>query len=142
MTTPLLFTPLQIRDMTLPNRVAVSPMCEYSCEDGFPNDWHLVHLGSRAVGGAGLVMAEATAVQAEGRITYGEYAKRRSEMHERFMSTQNSIVNELNQNEANSPFVAAETALRMREQVDAQRREIRPRRGNDCLEFGKAIPCD
>ena len=64
-----LFSPLQIRDITLRNRVAVSPMCQYSCEDGFANDWHFVHLGSRAVGGAGLVIAEATAVTPEGRIS-------------------------------------------------------------------------
>src|ERR1035438_10005508 len=64
-----LFAPLAIRDITLPNRIAVSPMCEYSSEDGFANDWHMVHLGSRAVGGAGLVMTEATAVEADGRIT-------------------------------------------------------------------------
>jgi 2,4-dienoyl-CoA reductase-like NADH-dependent reductase (Old Yellow Enzyme family) len=69
---PLLFRPLPIRQITLPNRIAVSPMCEYSCVDGFANDWHLVHLGSRAVGGAGLVMAEATAVTPEGRITPGD----------------------------------------------------------------------
>lgn len=66
---PHLFEPLTLRSVTLPNRVGVSPMCEYSCEDGFANDWHLVHLGSRAVGGAGLVVAEATAVEARGRIT-------------------------------------------------------------------------
>ncbi len=66
-----LFTPLTIRDITLPNRIAVSPMCEYSATDGFANDWHLVHLGSRAVGGAGLVIVEATAVSPEGRITPG-----------------------------------------------------------------------
>jgi len=64
-----LFSPLQIGSLTLPNRVVVSPMCEYSCEDGFANDWHLVHLGSRAVGGAGLIFTEATAVSAEGRIS-------------------------------------------------------------------------
>ncbi|MGA7524919.1 MAG: NADH:flavin oxidoreductase/NADH oxidase [Acidobacteriaceae bacterium] len=64
-----LFSPLTIGSVTLPNRVVVSPMCEYSCEDGFANDWHLVHLGSRAVGGAGLVFTEATAVTAEGRIS-------------------------------------------------------------------------
>lgn len=58
--------------MTIPNRLAVSPMCEYSAEDGFANDWHLVHLGARAAGGAGLVMVEATAVAPEGRITYGD----------------------------------------------------------------------
>jgi 2,4-dienoyl-CoA reductase-like NADH-dependent reductase (Old Yellow Enzyme family) len=67
---PTLLTPLTIRDVTFANRIAVSPMCEYSSEDGFANDWHLVHLGSRAVGGAGLVMTEATAVEADGRITW------------------------------------------------------------------------
>jgi 2,4-dienoyl-CoA reductase-like NADH-dependent reductase (Old Yellow Enzyme family) len=64
-----LFTPLKIRETTMRNRIAVSPMCQYSCEDGFFNDWHLVHLGSRAVGGAGLVFTEATAVEAAGRIS-------------------------------------------------------------------------
>jgi 2,4-dienoyl-CoA reductase-like NADH-dependent reductase (Old Yellow Enzyme family) len=64
-----LFSPLQLAGVTFPNRVFVSPMCQYSSEDGFSNDWHLVHLGSRAVGGAGLVMTEAAAVLAEGRIT-------------------------------------------------------------------------
>lgn len=64
-----LFTPLTIRSITLKNRIVVSPMCQYSSEDGFANDWHLVHLGSRAVGGAALVIAEATAVSPEGRIT-------------------------------------------------------------------------
>jgi len=64
-----LFDPLSIRGITLPNRMVVSPMCEYSSEDGFANDWHLVHLGSRAVGGAGLIFTEATAVTPEGRIS-------------------------------------------------------------------------
>ncbi|MDY7579635.1 NADH:flavin oxidoreductase/NADH oxidase [Herbaspirillum sp. RTI4] len=64
-----LFSPLRLRGVTLPNRIAVSPMCQYSAEDGFANDWHMVHLSSRAVGGAGLVITEAAAVQAEGRIT-------------------------------------------------------------------------
>ena len=67
-----LFSPIRFRGVTLANRVAVSPMCEYSYEDGFSNDWQLVHLGSRAVGGAGLVMTEATAVLPEGRITPGD----------------------------------------------------------------------
>ena len=66
---PTLFEPLQLRELTLTNRVVVSPMCEYSSVDGFANDWHVVHLGSRAVGGAGLVMTEATAVTPEGRIS-------------------------------------------------------------------------
>ncbi len=69
---PALFEPLPIRSVTIPNRIAVSPMCEYSSDDGFANDWHLVHLGSRAVGGAGLVIAEATAVSPEGRITHAD----------------------------------------------------------------------
>lgn len=64
-----LFSPLELRSITLPNRIGVSPMCQYSSADGFATDWHLVHLGSRAVGGAGLVMLEASAVTPEGRIT-------------------------------------------------------------------------
>jgi 2,4-dienoyl-CoA reductase-like NADH-dependent reductase (Old Yellow Enzyme family) len=64
-----LFSPYTIKDVTFRNRIGVSPMCQYSSEDGFANDWHLVHLGSRAVGGAGLVIVEATAVSPEGRIT-------------------------------------------------------------------------
>ncbi|PSR56838.1 oxidoreductase [Adhaeribacter arboris] len=64
-----LFSPLQIKSLSFKNRIVVSPMCQYSSVDGFANDWHLVHLGSRAVGGAALVMAEATAVNPEGRIT-------------------------------------------------------------------------
>jgi 2,4-dienoyl-CoA reductase-like NADH-dependent reductase (Old Yellow Enzyme family) len=65
----LLFEPIKIRGIELKNRLTVSPMCEYSSIDGFANDWHLVHLGSRAVGGAALVFTEATAVSAQGRIT-------------------------------------------------------------------------
>ncbi|ADO69729.1 NADH:flavin oxidoreductase/NADH oxidase [Stigmatella aurantiaca] len=65
----LLFSPLSLRSVTLRNRIAVSPMCQYSYEDGFSNDWQFVHLGSRAVGGAGLVIVEATAVVPEGRIS-------------------------------------------------------------------------
>ena len=67
----VLFSPLRLRDLELRNRVAVSPMCQYSCVagDGVPHDWHLVHLGARAVGGAGLVLAEASAVVPEGRIS-------------------------------------------------------------------------
>lgn len=64
-----LFAPLKLRSLTLRNRIFVSPMCQYSCRDGMPDDWHLVHLGSRAVGGAALVMVEATAVTPEGRIS-------------------------------------------------------------------------
>jgi len=64
-----LFDPRVIRGVTLRNRVAISPMCEYSSIDGYANNWHLVHLGSRAVGGAGLVFTEAAAVSPEGRIS-------------------------------------------------------------------------
>jgi 2,4-dienoyl-CoA reductase-like NADH-dependent reductase (Old Yellow Enzyme family) len=67
-----LFTPLTVRDVTFRNRIAVSPMCQYSSVDGLATDWHLVHLGSRAVGGAGLVMTEAAAVEARGRISPGD----------------------------------------------------------------------
>jgi anthraniloyl-CoA monooxygenase len=68
---PPMFTPFRLRDLVLPNRVVVSPMCQYSAADGTPDDWHLVHLGSRALGGAGLVFAEMTNVSAEGRISPG-----------------------------------------------------------------------
>ena len=68
---PHLFSPLTLRSVTLRNRIGVSPMCQYSAVDGAANEWHYVHLGSRAVGGAGLVIVEATAVAPEGRITPG-----------------------------------------------------------------------
>jgi len=74
-----IFSPYRLRDITLRNRIAVSPMCQYSAADGSPSHWHLVHLGSRAIGGAGLVIAEASAVSAEGRISpsdTGLYADR------------------------------------------------------------------
>ncbi len=96
-TQPTLFTPLQIRDVVLPNRIAVSPMCQYSAVDGFVNDWHFVHLGSRAVGGAGLVIVEATAVEPRGRITYGDLGLWKDEQIEplariaRFITDQGSV---------------------------------------------------
>jgi 2,4-dienoyl-CoA reductase-like NADH-dependent reductase (Old Yellow Enzyme family) len=68
----LLFSPLTLRKLTFRNRVFLSPMCQYSSEDGLPNDWHLVHLGARAQGGAALVMVEATAVTPEGRISLND----------------------------------------------------------------------
>src|SRR3954447_23739655 len=64
-----LFDPYTIRGVTFRNRIFVSPMCQYSSDDGMPNDWHFVHLGTRAVGGAGLVMVEASGVSPAGRIT-------------------------------------------------------------------------
>ncbi len=80
-----LFTPLALRGVTLRNRIAVSPMCQYSSEDGFANDWHLVHLGSRAIGGAGLVTMEATAVEARGRISPSDHGIWKDE-HIEFLS--------------------------------------------------------
>lgn len=67
-----LFSPLSLRSVTVPNRIVMSPMCMYSCRDGIPGDWHKVHLGSRAAGGVGMVMLEATAVTPVGRITPGD----------------------------------------------------------------------
>lgn len=68
----ILFSPLKIKNTTFKNRTVVSPMCMYSCVDGYANDFHLVHLGSRAVGGAALIIQEATSVSPEGRISYGD----------------------------------------------------------------------
>lgn len=68
--TPLLFQPVTFRSVTARNRIMVSPMCQYSAREGVPNDWHMVHLGARAVGGAGIVSTEATAVEPRGRITH------------------------------------------------------------------------
>src|SRR5438552_18514499 len=67
-----LLSPLALRGVTLRNRIVMSPMCQYSAQEGLADDWHLVHLGSRAVGGVALVMVEATAVTRDGRITPGD----------------------------------------------------------------------
>jgi 2,4-dienoyl-CoA reductase-like NADH-dependent reductase (Old Yellow Enzyme family) len=72
MTSPLLFQPLELRGVRLRNRIVISPMCQYSAQDGHVNDWHLVHLGKFAQGGAGAVFVEATAVEKRGRITHGD----------------------------------------------------------------------
>ena len=64
-----LFSEFRLRDVMFANRIGVSPMCQYSCEDGLANDWHFAHLSARAVGGAGLVFTEAAAVTPEGRIS-------------------------------------------------------------------------
>ena len=71
-TPPPIFTPYKLREMVLENRIMVSPMCMYSAKDGLIGDWHLVHIGSRAMGGAGLIMTESTAVSADGRISPGD----------------------------------------------------------------------
>lgn len=92
-----LFQPLKIRSIELKNRIVVSPMCQYSSKDGFANDWHLVHLGTRAVGGAALVFTEATAVSPEGRITphdLGIYKEEHVEFLKRitdFIKQQNAV---------------------------------------------------
>jgi 2,4-dienoyl-CoA reductase-like NADH-dependent reductase (Old Yellow Enzyme family) len=79
-----LFTPIQLRELEIRNRIFVSPMCQYSAKDGVPNNWHLVHLGSRAVGGAGLVIVEATGVNAVGRISPGDLGLWNDEQLEAF----------------------------------------------------------
>ncbi len=81
-----LLSPLQIKDIVFKNRITVSPMCQYSAEDGFANDWHLVHMGSRAVGGAALIIQEATAVSPEGRITPGDLGIWKDEHIEKLQS--------------------------------------------------------
>nr|WP_191452310.1 NADH:flavin oxidoreductase/NADH oxidase [Halogeometricum sp. CBA1124] len=94
-----MFDPLRLREVSIPNRIGVSPMCQYSCEarNGIATDWHLVHLGSRAVGGAGLILTEATAVTAAGRISpqdLGIWTDQQAEALERiatFVSEQGSI---------------------------------------------------
>jgi 2,4-dienoyl-CoA reductase-like NADH-dependent reductase (Old Yellow Enzyme family) len=92
----LLFSPLTLKRITLKNRIVVSPMCQYSCTDGFATDWHLVHLGSRAVGGAALIIQEATAVSAAGRITYGDLGIWKDEHIEKLTS----IVSFIHQHDA------------------------------------------
>ena len=92
-----LFSPLKIREIEIKNRIMVSPMCQYSCEDGMATDWHLVHLGSRAVGGAGIVMVEATAVTPEGRISPADMGLWKDEQIEplariaRFVKSQGAV---------------------------------------------------
>lgn len=92
-----LFQPIQFRELKIKNRIVVSPMCMYSAEDGVPNNWHLVHLGSRAVGGAGLVIAEATAITPEGRISdrdlglWNDHQMKAFQPITEFIKAQNSI---------------------------------------------------
>lgn len=92
-----LFSPLQIKSLVLKNRIAISPMCQYSSEDGFANDWHQVHLGSRATGGAALIIQEATAVSPEGRISPADLGLWKDEQIEKmqvinwFILSQNAI---------------------------------------------------
>lgn len=81
-----LFSPLRMKAIVFKNRIAISPMCQYSATDGFASDWHLVHLGSRAVGGAALIVQEATAVSPEGRITLGDLGLYKEEHVEKLKS--------------------------------------------------------
>ena len=87
----LLFSPITIKNITLKNRIAVSPMCEYSSIDGFANNWHLVHLGSRAVGGAALIITEAAAVSPEGRISIADMGIWKDEHIEKLKEITNFI---------------------------------------------------
>ena len=80
----ILLSPLKVKDIVLKNRIVISPMCQYSAVEGFANDWHLVHLGSRAVGGAALIIQEATSVSPEGRITPSDLGIFKSEHVEEF----------------------------------------------------------
>ena len=92
-----LFAPLAIKSIVLKNRIAISPMCQYSATDGFANDWHLVHLGSRASGGTGLIIQEATAVSPEARISPQDLGLWKDEQIEkmqqinRFIVSQNAV---------------------------------------------------
>jgi 2,4-dienoyl-CoA reductase-like NADH-dependent reductase (Old Yellow Enzyme family) len=94
---PSLFDPIKIKSIELKNRIFVSPMCQYSALDGVPQDWHLVHLGSRATGGAALVIAEATSVTPEGRISPGDTGLWNQQQQDAFLKitqyikSQNSI---------------------------------------------------
>src|SRR5208282_2178826 len=92
-----LFSELRLRDVALPNRIGVSPMCQYSCVDGYANDWHFAHLAARSVGGVGLVFTEAAAVSPEGRISpqdLGAWSEKHFEALERitrFIDAQGAI---------------------------------------------------
>lgn len=89
-----LFSPLQIKSITLKNRITISPMCQYSAQDGFANDWHFVHLGSRASGGAGLIIQEATAVSSEGRISPGDLGLWKDEQIEKMQQINQFIISQ------------------------------------------------
>ena len=89
-----LFSPIQIKSILFKNRIAISPMCQYSSEDGFANDWHLVHLGSRASGGAALIIQEATAVSPEGRISPGDLGLWKDEHIEKMQAINQFIISQ------------------------------------------------
>lgn len=89
-----LFSPLAIKSITLKNRIVISPMCQYSAQDGFANDWHLVHLGSRASGGAGLIIQEATSVSPEGRISPEDLGLWKDEQIEKMQQINEFIISQ------------------------------------------------
>jgi len=89
-----LFSPLSIKGLTFKNRIAISPMCQYSAADGFANDWHLIHLGSRAAGGAALIIQEATAVSPEGRISPGDLGLWKDEHIEKMQAINQCIISQ------------------------------------------------
>jgi len=89
-----LFSPLRIKGLTFKNRIAISPMCQYSATDGFANDWHLIHLGSRAAGGAALIIQEATAVSPEGRISPGDLGLWKDEHIEKMQAINQCIISQ------------------------------------------------
>ena len=89
-----LFSPLSLKSITLKNRIAISPMCQYSAIDGFANDWHLVHLGSRAIGGSGLIIQEATSVSPEGRISPEDLGLWKDEQIEKLQQINHFIVSQ------------------------------------------------
>ena len=89
-----LFSPIQIKSLSFKNRIAISPMCQYSAKDGFANDWHLVHLGSRASGGAGLIIQEATSVSPEGRISPGDLGLWKEEQIEKMLAINQFIISQ------------------------------------------------
>ena len=90
-----LFSILQLKSIILKNRIVISPMCQYSAEDGFANDWHLVHLGARAIGGAALIIQEATAVSPEGRISPEDLGIWSDEHIEKLSGLENALGKEL-----------------------------------------------
>ena len=130
-----MFDPLKIRDVTLPNRIIVSPMCQYSSSDGFATDWHLVRLGSRAVGGAWGVFAEASAVTPEGRISpqdlgiwKDEHIEPLARITRLFVSKRHFLVFKLRTRDAREAHVVPGTvsALSMNRKGDEIRRAERP----------------
>ncbi len=105
-----LLSPLTIRGVTLRNRIVMSPMCQYNAEEGLANDWHLVHLGSRAVGGAALVLVEATAVTRDGRISPADLGIWSDEQSSRWPASRASSIRRERSPASSSPTPGARPA--------------------------------